>query len=68
MVKKGTSAVCPQVGGKDLCLSWDLNGQCNSWCKHKDMHKKQYSPDTPPVRAFVHSFLVDCGVPPQALV
>ena len=58
----GTPAVCPQHGGKDLCLSWCLNGQCNSGCKRKDMHKKL----TTGTVQELHKFLDDCGVPAQA--
>ena len=58
----GTPAVCPQHGGKDLCLSWSLNGQCNSGCKRKEMHKKL----TAGTIQELHKFLDDCGVPAQA--
>jgi len=59
----GTPVVCPQLGGKDLCLSWSLNGQCNSGCKRKEMHKKL----TAGAVQELHKFLDDCGVPAQAL-
>jgi len=57
---EGHQVVCPQIGGKDVCLSWALNGQCNPGCKRKDMHKK-YGRN---VVVALHAFLDSCGVAP----
>ena len=56
---EGHKVSVPKQGGKEVCLTWALKGQCGRNCRRAAMHVRY----TPATVTKLNQLLTDCGVP-----